>query len=341
MFSPLAFPAGTVLYDLTTSLPPPSHFALTPFELYREPLVVVALADGNELLHATDEAPNTAQEDRVSPDENFSHLLNSLDRLKVDYHRALVHQVLVFDYVSAVALPAGVVAVPSPEQSKTTTIKTLMANWTSLLLAEMTTLAKSFQALPSLDSPTTPLSTRSLNGKPSSLDFDRDNSSKPSRPTSNTQGFANDAAVARFQNRMSMPTQRPSGESSGTATPPTTFDAIAGVSRTSSPVRSDERRQSSRDGISIQGLASSGLGERERIKGKGRIGVVIGSLYLLAGRWPDAVKELVESASIARGHSDYLWHAKSLDYILVCLFMYAWAGMDFQVSLLLQISCPT
>ena len=80
------------------------------------------------------------------------------------------------------------------------------------------------------------------------------------------------------------------------------------------------------------GFGASSLGERERNKGKGRIGIVVGAMYLLAGRWPDAAKELVQSAALARASSDYLWHAKALDYILVCLLMFAWAGMDFRVS---------
>lgn len=53
MFSPLAFPPGSIVFDLTTFYPPPSHVALSPFELYREPLVLVALADGSELDHVS------------------------------------------------------------------------------------------------------------------------------------------------------------------------------------------------------------------------------------------------------------------------------------------------
>ncbi len=49
MFSPLAFPDGAILYDLITHAPPPSHLALSPFDLYREPLAIVAIADGTEL----------------------------------------------------------------------------------------------------------------------------------------------------------------------------------------------------------------------------------------------------------------------------------------------------
>ena len=82
----------------------------------------------------------------------------------------------------------------------------------------------------------------------------------------------------------------------------------------------------------MHGFGAGSIGERERNKGKGRVGVVVGSLYLLAGRWPDAIRELAESATIAKNNSDHLWHAKALDHILVCLLMCAWAGMDFQVS---------
>ena len=49
MFSPLAYPDGAMFYDLITHVPPPSQLALTPFDLYREPLAVIALADGDEL----------------------------------------------------------------------------------------------------------------------------------------------------------------------------------------------------------------------------------------------------------------------------------------------------
>ncbi len=48
MFSPLAYPDGVIFYDLITHVPPPSHLALSPFDLYREPLAVIALAAGAE-----------------------------------------------------------------------------------------------------------------------------------------------------------------------------------------------------------------------------------------------------------------------------------------------------
>ena len=43
--------------------------------------------------------------------------------------------------------------------------------------------------------------------------------------------------------------------------------------------------------ISISGFGSGTVTERARIKGKARIQIAIGELYLLAGRIPDALKE--------------------------------------------------
>jgi hypothetical protein len=81
--------------------------------------------------------------------------------------------------------------------------------------------------------------------------------------------------------------------------------------------------------MSIQGLSAA---DRTKNRIKGRLGVVVGTLYLQTGRWPDALKELVEAATMARASSDYLWHGKALESILLCLLMFGWAGMDFQVS---------
>lgn len=58
----------------------------------------------------------------------------------------------------------------------------------------------------------------------------------------------------------------------------------------------------------------------------------MGSLYLMAGCWPDAVKELSDGATVAKANNDHMWHGKALDYLLVICLLYAWAGLDFRVS---------
>jgi hypothetical protein len=83
--------------------------------------------------------------------------------------------------------------------------------------------------------------------------------------------------------------------------------------------------------MSVSGVSAT---DRTKNRVKGRAGVVVGSLFLLAGRWPDALKELVEAANNARASSDYVWHAKALETVLLTLLMFGWAGMDFQVRCL-------
>ena len=358
MFSPLAFPEGLVLYDLSTTLSPPSHSALAPFEIYREPLVVVGIADGKGLVadiakenHSRRETESSSGIEEHDSNSNATESLSrDLHDIQREYSRALVHQLLVFDHDTS-PLPKGVHPVPSPERSRTTTVKTVMCDLTSRLLAEMTTYAKSLQALPTLESPRVPTGSAVLNGSVSALPAHMAGSSRHGSVIENPRSFSPVDDRPNPSHRMSMPAHMPSGPGSrsstpdsratsppnGVRTPPTTFHEINGSSVSQSPPKSSSHmtsRAGSRDRVSANGNGAGSLGERERNKGKGRIGVVIGAMYLLAGRWPDAVKELVQSATIARGNSDYIWHAKAMDYVLVCLLMYAWAGMDFRVSLL-------
>ncbi|KAL2039124.1 hypothetical protein N7G274_008173 [Stereocaulon virgatum] len=355
MFSPLAFPEGLVLYDLSTTLSPPSHSALAPFEIHREPLVVVGIADGKGLgadvakenQSRRETESSSGMEEHVSNSNATESLSRDLHDIQREYSRALVHQLLVFDHDFS-PLPKGIHPVPSPERSRTTTVKTVMCDLTSRLLAEMTTYAKSMQALPTLESPRVPTGSAVLNGSVSALPAHMVGSSRPGSVVENPRSFSPVDDRPNPSHRMSMPAHMPSGPVSrsstpdsratsppnGVRTPPTTFNEINGSSPSQSPPKSLSHmtsRAGSRDRVSANGIGAGSLGERERNKGKGRIGVVVGAMYLLAGRWPDAVKELVQSATIARGNSDYVWHAKAMDYILVCLLMYAWAGMDFRI----------
>lgn len=294
--------------------------------------------DGAATQNTGDEAPGR---------DHNTWLSDSLEGLKSDYPRALVHQILVFDHLEAnKAVPDGVTVIPVPEKSRITTIKTVMCDLTSKLLAEMTVYAKSLQGTPSLDTPK--IENETSSGTASALPPHMARQSGPSSAVGNSRSFS-PPDDARAGHRMSLPVNLLSGIGSraptphsrsaspatGTRTPPITFDEMKEGPEVASPSKKlsqDMKRPESQDRGLITGLGPSSLGERERIKGKARIGVVIGAMYLLAGRWPDAVKELVQSATVARSNSDYVWQAKALDYLLIVLLMYAWAGMDFRVS---------
>lgn len=350
MFSPLAFPTGSVIYDLSTSFPSPSQLSLAPFELYREPLMVLGIVDhasiGVPLVHNVNsvEQCDISNLGRAHSQALAEVLSPVLAELQVEFPRALIHELLIFDYGDPTTkLPDGMIAVPPPELSKTTTMKTIMCDLTSHLLAEMTTYAKSLQALPMVESPKQSLPSTLLNGHVSGLaaqmGFVAESYRQPvgegleGRTLSRTSIPLHVAMEPR--SGASTSENRSTTSSDGTRTPPTTFDEIAMGSPNppaTSPPPQSSKRTPSQDKVTVHGFGAGSFGERERNKGKGRIGIIIGSLYLLAGRWPDAVRELTENAMIARTHNDHIWHAKALDYLVVCLLMYAWAGLDFRVS---------
>ncbi|KAM3073466.1 hypothetical protein ACMFMF_006673 [Clarireedia jacksonii] len=372
MFFPLAFPLGMIIYDLMTHYPPPSHTALSPFELYREPLVIIALADGAELQHTSDKDTNggTANGSGISRlDQHVRELYQDLEDLRDRYTKALVHQVLVFDYShegSAAPLPEGLIPIPTPAQCGITTMKTMMCDISALLLAEMTTSARALQALSTIESPSLTLASNQYNGNnwaigsPDAGPTRRGSQmSQVSLPRDDSGSASPVNAVDRTNYRMSMPAQlRSAGSESGNSSPmgrsgspataartesATTFDDIVGPDNTMNiknlPARlGTPKRDSSRDRLSMIGFGSGSISERSRNKGKSRVGIVIGSMYMIAGRWNDALRESVENAAIAKANLDHLWHAKALDNILVSILMLAWAGFDFQIPAICYVS---
>lgn len=362
MFSPLAFPGGTLLYDLSTSMPPASHLALSPFEQFREPLLVIGIGDASEYAWLT---PSRTPEGTVSAafqetnddDDESRELQFAVEALREQFPRAYLHTFIMFDSPAGPRhprLPPEASMIPPESQLKTTTMKTVMCDLTATLLAELTTLAKSIQALPTLVSPASQNGTAENTPSWASSEFGSSqfsrrssqvpNASRPETPVSNSQ---------RDLQRMSMPVlssssggplsfedpRSASPGTQGTRTPPTTFDEISGINAantlhqtTSNPSKpGSSGKDSAADRVSTHGFGSGGVGERARNKGRGRIGIVTGTLYMCAGQWHDAIRELTEGATRARALSDHLWHAKALEHIMVCLLLFAWSEMDFQV----------
>ncbi|KAI0884442.1 Trs120-domain-containing protein [Annulohypoxylon maeteangense] len=373
MFSPLAFPNGAMFYDLITYVPPPSHLALTPFELFREPLALIAIADGKELENvafskrqsANGYAPTMAE-------RNIRTLYQELENLRDAYPKILAHEVLIFDYAphidNTIPMPEGIKTIPSVEKSKRTTIKTIMCDISSLLLAEMTTLAKSLEGKTTIDSPGQAPARSGLNGNSS---WTSDDANPAARRNSQhaipsiTRSASSSSAADRNQARMSMPVpfkSLPFGSNSSTpsarpttpvhrsglSNPPTTFDDIASANGSSSDVTSPDPKSrpdsaggmkpTNQDKVSVQGFGPGGLNERFRNKGRGRATILVGSLYLQAGRWTDALKELVDGATVAKSINDHLWHGKALELITICLLLLGWIGVQFQVP---SICLPT
>ena len=367
MFSPLAFPEGAIYYDLTTHAPLPSHLVLTPFDLYREPFAIIAIADGAEMSHEAFSrrmSPNGAPINVV--ERNIKALYQELEDLRDNYSRAIVHQVLIFDYVapevSSLPMAEVIMSIPPLVQHKRTTMKSVMCDISSIVLAEMTTLAKSFEVMNFVDSPGHLAAT-------SAPSWSSDASSVPNRwSTHHSLSASSRSASAsglgdRKAVRMSMPVfkqehgttesgsstpmQRPTTPvGSQLAQPPRTFDDIADRSPLDgqNPKRAfpgsrretlEGFRSSSQDRFSVQGFGPGGPNDRFRVKGKGRVSIILGSLYLQAGLWSICLTHLIEGATVARSVNDHVWHGKALELILVALILLGHSHLEFLIPAVL------
>ncbi|KYK61646.1 hypercellular protein HypA [Drechmeria coniospora] len=360
MFSPLAYPDGAMLYDLVTHLPPPSHLTLSPFDLYREPLLIIALADGRELREAAfSKRQSVAGSATTMAERNIRALEQELEDLRDNYPKALVHQVIIFDYTppegSDVSIPEGLFTLPLAEDCKRTTLKTVMCDISKLLLAEMTTLARSFEAMTSVESPGQQPVTVQLNGEAWVQGADRSSwrNSQFAQPqhvsrSSSATGLENHharmslpplAARANVSSSNSTPARPSTPVKGGLASMAPSADDSQGApgSGPSSPdgknARSEaaDSRDASQDRFTVQGFGPGGANDRWRQRGKGRVSVLIGSMYLQAGRWSDSLRELSEAATTARSLNDHVWHGKALELILMNLLLLGWSKLEFQV----------
>ena len=342
MFSPLDFPSGSILYDLSFSDVTVSSRHLVPFELYKQPLVVLGIADGSEPpeMRKQNSAPFEGKNDGTQSPDNTQYALLSdkLGTLREVYSSAVLHEILLFDARSGVSTPEFIMSIASESQAQPTPMKTAMRDITCHFLEELSSYAKSIQALPNIETPA-PRRQRhfeaSSSRSGSANDFTRStvNRSHSASPPI-ASGVNGDTMPLSSRITSPLSTEyKPEASllvsSVETGRPPRTFDEIS-QDRPLSASSTDKARPANR--VSVQGFGSGTIGERARNQAKGRLGVVLGSMYLLAGRWVDAIKELVESAIIAKWSNDHPWYAKALDYILVSLLMCGWAGLDFEVS---------
>ncbi|MCJ1312023.1 hypothetical protein MMC25_005697 [Agyrium rufum] len=363
MFSPLAFPSGFIFYDFITSETPAQHASLVPFEVYRETLCVIGIADSLSPSRgrATDATHDSWENEAIDPKRSLPNIhetmVETVVELKVGFPSALLHQVFLFDFSDTTAeFPSTVIAVPPPNQSRPTTMRTLMCDFSSTFLGELTSYAKSIQALPNVETPRPMQVNRSSQDYYEANDISRAADSRPGAQTNGT-----DDTHSMFQTRPANPqSDRPrsqiinrlvgaeassgserrgsQGSHSRPGTPSVTFDEIQAQMSTSSPPKSEISRPSSRESVPVQGFGPSSVGERARNRTKGRVDILMGSLLLLSGRWPDAMKDLSNGGNTARLNSDHAWHAKALDHLTVCMLMLASIGMDFEIP---QICYPS
>ncbi|RKF73339.1 Transport protein particle subunit trs120 [Golovinomyces cichoracearum] len=360
LFSPLAFPMGMIVYDLTTFYPSDSCIALSIFELHREPTVIIGLADAAEINNFSPDKIDSGDLNEIQHQKTeifLDTLDNDLRCLKDKYPKALVHKALLFDYapeiLAANQLPEDIMTIPPPEKCKRTTLKTVMCDISSRLLADMTLLVKLLQESISSSSlrQGQDINWNAINQEHKYQSSRRNSEDKipgnlgesPSRISDRSQArktmpiFRKDSNDSRpsptyIKTRISNSFRSSNSNSSEITTYNSQADSQSNQRMTINRFHSASSindKTSAKN--SILGFGSGSPIDHSNNIEKCRKFIVVGSIYMLAGRWPDALKELAEGATIAKNILHHLWHAKALENILVSILMLAWCGLNFQI----------
>ncbi|PPJ50390.1 hypothetical protein CBER1_06982 [Cercospora berteroae] len=310
LLSPKSSKQGSLLYRFSPSAPSEQLLQLSPYELFREPLLVIGVVDG---LTGDDEAQ------KKELDGAAAYLKERHPRV---VHRQLV--VLQQEDSKSTSSIAKAVAVTNIDTPHDPSLRAAICDISARFLVEFTTYAKALQASPSIQTPGQ--TARNLQRSNSIREHDNRSNSGMSSP-------ADEGSPSR------PPSKAP-------PLPATSFDQIPSANAmTTTRDRSDSRensqsgpskakghnRNTSNDRIALQGFGSGASAEKSRARGKARVAIVLASIYMMAGRWGDALPMFVEHTIKARALSDHLWHAKGLENSMLCLLLLAWAGIEFQV----------
>ena len=94
-------------------------------------MLVVGILDGREE-DGELSSQSVGDEEIVPSAKDPESLRRIVNDLRADFSGAILHQLLIFDLANGqIALPDDVIAIPSPEKSRTTTVKTVMCDMTS------------------------------------------------------------------------------------------------------------------------------------------------------------------------------------------------------------------
>ncbi|KAL1648764.1 hypothetical protein SLS58_001943 [Diplodia intermedia] len=344
MFSPLRNPEGTVLYYFTTSMPPASYISLSPFELCREPLMVLGVADGEEYQEALDSEGANAAADKTNTALKREELNEVVDVMREEYPRAVVHKLLLFDCGLPSLppwLPEETILVPPQSESTSTTMKTVMCDLSSLLLAEMTGLSKSLQALPEISiasgpsSPVPPKSPFSL-VRQSSFGFGAAENSvsrtaSPAQPVQIQQLQKQEATGRRGSLGLRL---SPPAENLRAITPPELSpadDPSSGRSGETTPTDSMPARPRALQRFSIQGFGSGSMEEKARLSNACRHDLVDAQVCLMAGFVAEGLKKAHETYLKAENVSEHLVMGKALEQMLICALILVGHEQEFEI----------
>ncbi|KAK6422614.1 hypothetical protein LTR95_016655 [Oleoguttula sp. CCFEE 5521] len=303
--SPKRFEQGCLLFNYTSSAPDEHVLQYSPYELSREALLVIGIA--------------SVSSSRESDEEILSV---STEHLREKHSRAVHRQILLLHDGDDLENSSGNdIVVTQPLEEGTSSLQDAMNRVAVRFLRELTTYAQAMQASPSI--PTPGQASRTLQRMSWLRDAD-------SRPGSGS-GFGTPLGSPTGEEAPSRSTSR------SRASPATSFDQVAGANTAPSALaRSDSSskkhiRAASQDRIALNGFGPGMSKEKIKKRGRARVGIVSGTIFMLAGLWNEGLQLLVEHTTQVRSLHDPLWHAKGLENIIVCLMLHAWQAVGFQL----------
>ncbi|KAL1582095.1 hypothetical protein WHR41_09177 [Cladosporium halotolerans] len=315
LLSPRKFERGCLLLNYTTSSVSEAVLNLSPYDIFREPLLVVGVVRG-------------LGEDE---EEARKELKAATDFLRERHPRVVHRHLLVlqegedkgFGKSDSAAL------VEQALQSGHPSLTNAMHGLAIRFLRELSTYVQAMQASPSI--PTPGQTARSLQR----VSWMRDADSK----SASGSGYGTPRDVSSpppGEDGPSRPPSRSLTSPSNSIDQNPSPNTAAGVLARSDSNRGHNARASSQDRVALQGFGTNTSAEKTKKRGKARVNIVVGSLYMMAGMWMEALQLLTEHTGQARILQDHLWCAKGLENIVVCQLLQAWAEIDFQVPTLCQ-----
>jgi hypothetical protein len=315
LLSPGKSEEGCLLLHYTTSCPSAATLHLSPYDIFREPLLVVGVVGG------------------LGEEEEARKELKAATEYLRERHPRVVHRhllVLRDNEDEAAKDPHNATVVDQfHERGHPSLVKAIHMLSVSFL-RELSTYVQAMQASPSIATPGQ--TSRSLQRASWMREVEtRSNASSGHGTPRNVT-----SPPPPGEDGASRPPSR------SLASPATSFDQIpnnnaaANALARSDSNRGAHERGSSHDRMPIQGFGPNTSAEKTKRRGKARVGIVVGSVYMMAGMWKQALQTLIEHTTQVKTLQDSLWYAKGLENIVVCQLLQGWAGLGFQVPSICQ-----
>ncbi|GAM86133.1 hypothetical protein ANO11243_041440 [Dothideomycetidae sp. 11243] len=351
-FSPLAFPDGHVHLDVCNVAPPATNGDLAAYEPFRSTMVVLGTIDACEYSLSLAQDDHQLVEDgsrAVFYQRAHDSFISAMETVQEQFIGVVLTQFVIMDSSGQDAkpwIPEGSLHLPPEEQSNSTTTSTLMCDVVGRFLGELAGRAEQMKTWASVATPLlginqlprfesesrsnfhrrlSGLGPLSREGSPAGDGIAR----PPSRPAS--QAFRSPSPSVADSPRP----DSPSGRSDTTSSPDRGSLAETPIAtefyKTRPKYASMNIDSKSAPRNIFPNVLNGSSPEKERNIGRARVGITLGTLYMMAGRWTDAWRELIEHTTRARSLNDYIWLATGVERLTICMLLLGSAGFPFQI----------